>query len=46
MLASILCHVGGVALGLTVMRSRWSANLFRVGGALLAGEGALLLIGA
>jgi hypothetical protein len=38
--------MGGVALGLTVTRSRWSANLFRVGGALLVGGGALLLVDA
>jgi urease accessory protein len=45
-LASILCHLAGVGLGFTVARSRWSANLLRVGGALLVGEGALLLISA
>lgn len=43
-LASVLCHVGGIALGVMARRSRWSANILRVGGALLVGEGTLLLV--
>ena len=43
-LASGLCHAGGIALGVVAKRSRWSANILRVGGALLVGQGMLLLV--
>ena len=44
--ASIMCHLSGIALGVLVKRSRWSGELLRVGGAVLVGEGLLLLLSA